>query len=397
MKLFEINLQTEKSIGEIGVLVGFAPTDLKLDNPNEEFGMLQEFFSSTIDFLHLITRDDLTTAPINQSNYINSGFVFSEFHNGTANTIFGKNVVGSSNNECILNDGETVQLKKSFLKKAPKAIITNSVLKFEIKIIGRKANGDVANIVDWQKVHTRSEFFKFTFDSFVTTDYQYLSFMVRYPQGIAYESLLIEKSTAEKALLAIGDQWKGLLAGPRIKTSEEVNVQNYRQLFESEPARADFRWFNLAQIYVQEKDDIYAIATAETDIKAPWYNPMFIFSANRIQKNVDGVSLIVNHSMSTSSDNSATSVSDCLNGALQVLSDGIRPKESVTESISYHPGLQVNQTVWVTMGAISGFTQLESISNVYTSHPGKLMLVDKISHSKQGLVPQIQVTLRNYR
>lgn len=399
MDAFEIDLQDEKEIGEIGILVGFSPSELEISElDTSEVSLEQHFVNQTIDLMRPVTRTDLSTngfAVDSADTVISSGYIYNEnFPTGNDNVLFNSNVSGVG--DCFSHDGSTVVFKKQFAKAKPKSIQANSIVQFEIKIWAKSQDEtEWRALVDWQKVHTRAEYYKFSFDSLVTTNYRKLKVSIRKPESVIYESKIDEKTTNKLVYSKRG----GVVAGPEIKMNftGTAGATKFRQLFIAEPARAELKFFSVIQIYVNEKDNIYSIAKAEKDIKHKWYNPMLPYNGNKILRTVDGVQETVNHLMGTFSDNSAGRASECLNGALQILNDSIRPKESITLNVAYHPGLQINQTVWVGMGAISGFVDRDDSTTLFANHPGKMMLIDRIGHSKNGIVPQVQLTLRNYR
>ena len=399
MALFDIDLKTQRDIGEIGVLVGFPPDELSLVDDTEEVKLEMDFTAADNSFfMSLASATELEEQ--GDDSYISTGYVAAEHNTSYAMTRI-DNANTSGQGDCVFNSGGQTTFERAFLKEKPKSIETNSVIHYELAIDARRED-EVSwkPLVEWQTVHTRQEFFKFAFDNLINTEYRYLRIKARKPNPIIFSSKVIEKADSKKFVYGIGGQWDNLVAGPEIKLNFTARgssvIHNLRQLFLSQPARGDIRFIGMKKMYILEKDEVTSTVQAETIRSSEWFNPMLPDNSNRIVK--DG--LIKNHSMVTVADNSAGSIAKCMNGALLQLNEGIRPKESINLNLAYHPKLEINQTVWVKMGAFAGYTpEIEDgdETGLFRNHPGKLMVIDRISHSKTGTQPQISVSLRNYR
>lgn len=410
----ELDLQTERQIGEIGLLVGFAPYDLPLKTTNQEVQLKQSLDNDTsIMFPITRTKYELGSKIDDDSAYAGTGFLPEEEYGiGYENNLALINTTGGSawvpGSGTVIDD-KTV-LSKTIQIENPLPDESNAIVGYEIQILAKSNISDNYIVLfDWQKVHTRAEFFKFIVDQDKSNKtYRYLNVKIRNPDPVIYESYLKDISYENK--VSLNNSFKTAITGPDIYVLHyrknasfdpdaklglaELTYDNVRQVFSVNPARADFRFVSINQIYIQEKDDIYSEIQAEAETTNKWYNPMLDINNSKL---VNENGLIINHLNTVINDNNAGTNGECLSSALVVLNDNIRTKDSVTLNIAYYPGLKINQTVWVTMGAMGGYTEIEDEEDIYYNHPGKLMIIDKISKNHNGSQPQLQLTLRNYR
>lgn len=396
--LFVLDLQAERNIGEIGLLVGLGPRILDLD------GVDQIEVSHTLinqEFMHILGPRDQNASDELTRNYMS--MVYKETDSEPTDASI--ETLNDTGNSGAVAPGE---FEVTYNKTTPQPISPNDEVSYEIRIESKKDVSDPLDengwslLVDWQDVYTRSEIFKFNFDELTESEFRYLRIKARKVNSSIYQSFPIElglnvsgiDGTSEEIKSSILD--KGLLTGPTVRISGRESGNYYvKQVFLGKPSEKDIKIIHIGKIYILEKEEVSSIVYAETEKTNKWYNP---FMKDEYSFIVDQDGNTSNKKTKTKTVSFAGTKAECMNQALIELGDNIASKDNISLDLTYSPRLRSGSTVWVQYGVMGGnLGSVGSGRNYFNLNPGKLLLVEQLNVSKNATVPSLNATLRNYR